>query len=166
MPDIIFMCISKEILLSLCDLFPQTADNIKRRSLERRQRFMNQKNTNSRSFKKLQDAQNKNPKNNGNISDQQKNTEANGNEENLENFQDDEEPENFESQKEDMKQYLNKLNKRIDTLVEALKCADSMMAKMGDQKAIIEQINNKKKSKGKNGQANSDKKSIAEYFRE
>jgi hypothetical protein len=52
MPDIIFMCISKEILLSLCDLFPQTADNIKRRSLERRQRFMNQKNTNSRSFKK------------------------------------------------------------------------------------------------------------------
>ena len=37
---------------------------------------------------------------------------------------DDEEPENFESQKEDMKQYLNKLNKRIDTLVEALKTAD------------------------------------------
>lgn len=103
---------------------------------------------------------------------------------------DDEEPENFESQKEDMKQYLNKLNKRIDTLVEALKTADQMMAKMGDQKAIIEQINNKKKSKtkGKNGgdenfygegegaaggqgfamrNANSDKKqSIAEYFRE
>ena len=42
-----------------------------------------------------------------------------------------------------------------------------MMAKMGDQKAIIEQINNKKKSKVKNGGvANSDKKSIAEYFRE
>lgn len=65
-----------------------------------------------------------------------------------------------------------------------------MMAKMGDQKAIIEQINNKKKSKGKgkNGpddnfyaepegaptgqgfamrNTNSDKKqSIAEYFRE
>jgi signal-transduction protein with cAMP-binding, CBS, and nucleotidyltransferase domain len=52
MPDIIFMCISKEILLSLCDLFPQTAENIKRRSLERRQRFMNQKNTNSRTYKK------------------------------------------------------------------------------------------------------------------
>ena len=100
------------------------------------------------------------------MSDRQKNAEANGNEENLENFMDDEEPENFESQKEDMKQYLNKLNKRIDTLVEALKCADSMMAKMGDQKAIIEQINNKKKSKVKNGAANSDKKSIAEFFRE
>ena len=167
MPDIIFMCISKEILLSLCDLFPQTADNIKRRSLERRQRFMNQKNTNSRSYKKNQETLQKQQKDNGTqMSDRQKNAEANGNEESLENFMDDEEPENFESQKEDMKQYLNKLNKRIDTLVEALKCADSMMAKMGDQKAIIEQINNKKKSKVKNGAANSDKKSIAEYFRE
>jgi len=28
--------------------------------------------------------------------------------------------------------YLNKLNKRIDSLVEALKTADSMMSKMGD----------------------------------
>ena len=60
------------------------------------------------------------------------------NEDQLEDFYSDEEPENFESQKEDMKMYLNKLNKRIDTLVEALKKADSMMAKMGDQKAIIE----------------------------
>ena len=40
MPDIIFMCISKNEILELCDLFPQTAENIKRRSLERRQRFM------------------------------------------------------------------------------------------------------------------------------
>jgi len=48
MPDIIFMCISKTELQELCDLFPQTAENIKRRSLERRLRFMIQKNTNSR----------------------------------------------------------------------------------------------------------------------
>ena len=40
MPDIIFMCISKDVLQELCELFPQTADNIKRRSLERRFRFM------------------------------------------------------------------------------------------------------------------------------
>lgn len=65
-------------------------------------------------------------------------------EQQLQAFYSDEEPENFESQKEDMKMYLNKLNRRIDTLVEALKEADSMMAKMGDQKAIIEQINLKK----------------------
>jgi rubrerythrin len=54
------------------------------------------------------------------------------NEEDLQDFMEDEEPENFESQKEDMKMYLNKMNKRIDTLVEALKKADQMMTKMGD----------------------------------
>jgi hypothetical protein len=43
------------------------------------------------------------------------------NEDQLEDFYSDEEPENFESQKEDMKMYLNKLNKRIDLLVDALK---------------------------------------------
>ena len=47
-PDILFMCVSKERLLQLCSLFPQTAENIKRKSLERRQRFMQQKNTNSK----------------------------------------------------------------------------------------------------------------------
>ena len=79
----------------------------------------------------------------------QKPDEDGENDDQLEDFYSDEEPENFESQKEDMKMYLNKLNKRIDTLVEALKKADSMMAKMGDQKAIIEQINSKKNAKGK-----------------
>ena len=70
------------------------------------------------------------------------------NDEALEDFHTDEEPENFESQKEDMKMYLNKLNKRIDSLVDALKTADSMMAKMGDQNEIIDQINKKKGNKG------------------
>lgn len=104
--------------------------------------------------------------NSAQVSDQSQRKGGDINEEALDYFYSDEEPENFESQKEDMKQYLNKLNKRIDTLVDALKQADAMMAKMGDQKAIIEQINNKKKSKGKNGTANSDKKSIAEFFKE
>lgn len=49
-PDILFMCVSKERLLQLCSLFPQTAENIKRKSLERRARFMQQKNTNSISY--------------------------------------------------------------------------------------------------------------------
>lgn len=44
---IYFMCIEKEGLLYLCDVFPQTAENIKRRSKERRLRFMQQRNTNS-----------------------------------------------------------------------------------------------------------------------
>jgi len=50
MPDIIFMCISKEALLDLCELFPYTAENIKRNSLKRRQRFMNEKCKNSRKY--------------------------------------------------------------------------------------------------------------------
>jgi hypothetical protein len=35
-----FLCIDKTTLINLCDLFPQTAENIKRRSKERRLRFM------------------------------------------------------------------------------------------------------------------------------
>jgi len=66
----------------------------------------------------------------------------------LDDFFTDEEPENFESQKEDMKMYLNKLNKRIDTLVEGLKKTDQMMSKMVDQKSIIDQIKAKKNSAG------------------
>jgi len=40
LPDILFMCIEKDKLMSLCDLFPQTAENIKERARERRIRFM------------------------------------------------------------------------------------------------------------------------------
>ena len=47
---IYFMCIEKEGLLYLCDVFPQTAENIKRRSKERRLRFMQQRNTNSQKW--------------------------------------------------------------------------------------------------------------------
>ena len=95
-----------------------------------------------------------------------KNEDGGDNEDQLEDFYSDEEPENFESQKEDMKMYLNKLNKRIDLLVDALKQADQMMAKMGDQKGIIEQINNKKSGKTKKGGAEAERKSIAEFFKE
>ena len=60
-----------------------------------------------------------------------------------------------------MKMYLNKLNKRIDTLVDALKEADTKMASIKDQRALMDQINIKKKNMG------SDKKkdSIAEGFK-
>jgi len=39
-PDVYFMCVSKDKLLYFCHLFPQTAENIKRKSLERRKRFI------------------------------------------------------------------------------------------------------------------------------
>jgi hypothetical protein len=40
LPDIIFMCVGRPKLDELCQLFPQTAENIKRKALERRLRFM------------------------------------------------------------------------------------------------------------------------------
>ena len=64
----------------------------------------------------------------------------------LDQFYSDEEPENFESQKEDMKIYLNKLNKRIDILVDAWKKAENMMSKMGDYKVLMEQAQKRKEA--------------------
>jgi hypothetical protein len=93
MPDIIFMCISKNELLELCELFPQTAENIKRRSLERRQRFMLQKNTNS---KRYQDKLNLKKNEQSSTSIDQKQDGMNE-EMPLDEFYSDEEPENFES---------------------------------------------------------------------
>jgi hypothetical protein len=44
------MCISSDVLNDLCSFFPQTAENIKKKSLERRTRFIERKNVNSRAF--------------------------------------------------------------------------------------------------------------------
>lgn len=64
LPDIIFMCCSNEHLNDFCDLFPQTAENIKRRSLLRRKKFMEQKNTNSKKFEEKKKEEEENKKNN------------------------------------------------------------------------------------------------------
>jgi hypothetical protein len=45
------MCCPAEKLNELCVLFPQTAENIKSRSLRRRKKFMEQRNTNSKIWK-------------------------------------------------------------------------------------------------------------------
>ena len=57
-----------------------------------------------------------------------------------------------------MKLYLNRLNKRIDILVDAWKKAENMMSKMGDHKIIMEQamklreqMQKENEEKGKNG---------------
>jgi hypothetical protein len=34
------MCVAKDVIEELCELFPQTAENIKKKSLDRRLRFM------------------------------------------------------------------------------------------------------------------------------
>lgn len=73
-------------------------------------------------------------------------------------FYSDEEPENQASQKEDMKVFLNKLNNRIDTLVDALKKADNMIVKSKDQKTMMDQI--KERRTGENEEGGS----IAQFF--
>ena len=148
--SIIFMCIDKTLLLDLCDLFPQTAENIKRRSKERRLRFMQQRNTNSHKWKQKLDELKKKQNNSasGKFSGNGPTATADHQDEqpSLDQFFSDEEPENFESQKEDMKLFLNKLNKRIDVLVDAWKKAENMMSKMGDYKVLMEQAQKRKEA--------------------
>lgn len=37
---VMFMCVDKDSLMDLCDLFPQTKDNIERKAKERRRRVI------------------------------------------------------------------------------------------------------------------------------
>ena len=80
-------------------------------------------------------------------------------EEDLEAFHTDEEPENSESQKEDMKTYLSKLNKRIDTLVDALKESERLISRQTSEQAIREKVQERD-----NYAAASNKVSIAQFF--
>lgn len=162
-PDILFMCVSKERLLQLCSLFPQTAENIKRKSLERRSRFMQQKNLNSQSYKKIKEKKHEAMSDNSASFAIQnmpggKTPGITNDEEDLEAFHTDEEPENSESQKEDMKTYLSKLNKRIDTLVDALKESEKLISKQTSERAIREQVANR--------DSHVEKVSISEFFHE
>ena len=70
-----------------------------------------------------------------------------------------------------MKIYLNKLNKRIDSLVEALKVADNMMTKMDEENEVTPNANKKTGAKpgfsGKKSDGEKrDVKSLAEVFKE
>lgn len=167
-PDILFMCVSKEKLLQLCSLFPQTADNIKRKSLERRKRFMQQKNTNSLKYEEAKKKKSEAMSDNSASFAMQNVPEGktpgiNNDEDDLEAFHSDEEPENSESQKEDMKTYLSKLNKRIDTLVDALKEAEKLISKQTNDRAVREQVQGRDNNITAGA---SDRVSIAEFFNE
>ena len=124
------MCVSKQKLQYLCDLFPQTANNLRRKALDRRHRFMLQKATNSqRVQKKIQEMEESHTVDEkGQIQYEEK----------MEDYHDDEEAEATQSQKEDIKAYLQKLNKRIDTLVDALKHAETYISADTDEKTIRE----------------------------
>lgn len=131
------MCVEKQKIKQLIELFPQTAENIKERARERRIRFMTQKNINSIKFN---DKKTK-------LLEQYANNESEDRfredyeqmlKKDVERYHTDEEAENQASQKEDMKQFLNKMNARIDTLVEALKKADGMISKQKDHKQMMD----------------------------
>ena len=62
-----------------------------------------------------------------------------------------------------MKTYLSKLNKRIDTLVDALKEAERLISKQTSERAIREQVQNRDNYIAA---ASSDKVSIAQFFNE
>lgn len=78
----------------------------------------------------------------------------------VERYHTDEEAENQASQKEDMKQFLNKMNSRIDTLVEALKKADGMISKQKDHKQMMDQIRERRIN------TSGISTSIAQFFRD
>lgn len=48
--DILFMCCSADVFNDLCELFPQTKENLMARSKKRRNMFMKQKRTRSKAW--------------------------------------------------------------------------------------------------------------------
>ena len=78
-------------------------------------------------------------------------------------FHTDEEPENSESQKEDMKTYLQKLHKRMTRLNEALNESEKLIQKQTNERAIREQV--QMQSKLDKDQP-IEKVSIADFFNE
>lgn len=62
-----------------------------------------------------------------------------------------------------MKTYLSKLNKRIDTLIDALKESERLIRKQTSEKAISEQVHNRDNYIAA---AASDKVSFAQFFQE
>jgi hypothetical protein len=152
MPDIQLMCVDKEKLLQLCELFPQTAENIKQRARERRIRFMEQKNMNSiwydKECEKIREDVQKEYSNDAQYDDKKREDIISQKIELIKTtFYTDEEPESLATNKEDMKLFLNKMNQRIDNLVEALKDADNQICKQTDSKPLLQQIKEKKKLK-------------------
>ena len=162
MPDIQLMCVDRQKLLQLCDLFPQTAENIKQRAKERRIRFMEQKNQHSISYqRKVEKIEQEAREKNYSEADKQKKIDHIP-----EEFYTDEEPESLSTNKEDMKVFLNNMNKRIDVLVDTLKECDNMICKQSpdpSSKSLLDQIKEKRLRKKNNPQ---DVLSAYKYFKD
>lgn len=65
--ETIFMCVEKTQFMELCELFPQTKENLIRKSAERRMKFMKQRNLNSKTYWKERGKTKWNLDNDGNV---------------------------------------------------------------------------------------------------
>ena len=125
-PDILFMCCDSEVLMNLCELFPQTCQNITRRSEKRRNIFLKQKRTKSVSWK----AELKRIK-------QETGQDYNCNdisEEDIARASSEEDRDKDEAQKEDMKKYLENQILDLEALTKALVSANDKLKEVIDLK--------------------------------
>lgn len=107
-----FMCTQKQDFLNICEFFPRTKENLIRQGTERRARFILQKNKNSIRYQKKLEDQKKN----------QRGEQSNANEEghndaihmpSVHQIQSDEEPDNLKSNKTDISEGIEQLNKKL-----------------------------------------------------
>ena len=126
LPYIIFMCVKDETFQDLCSLFPLTAKNLKQKALERRKRLIDQKNRVSKRFsEKVQMYQR------GELRELK---------DGLQDFHSDESASETENKNEDMKDYLMKLNERMDELVGFVKQAETLIQRSGQDPEIKEMV--------------------------
>jgi len=81
-----------------------------------------------------------------------------------EDYHEDEEAEGTEGQKEDIKAYLQNLNNRVDTLVDALKIPEKYITAATDERTIREQIQTRNKKAKESLRNEGESISIAQLF--
>ena len=147
------MCVKKQEFLNLCELFPSTAENLKRKAKERRCRFMQQKSTNSKKYFEIKQQKRRNK-------EHQYDTEESFEEEDFEGFQTDEDHERKDDGQEEMKDFLDQLHSRIDTLDKALQEADQMITESTAEENMLKRVQERRAK----GQVMIN--SVAEFFKD
>ena len=162
------MCIEKQALNYLCELFPRTAENITKRSIERRKQFIAQKRTNSKSFYEKMILKGEHKRFIDNQSTTKK-IDVKG-DPYLHQFSDEDEymsdegaDINLNAQTSDMKEHLNSQNSRIETLLNALTEVDNKLK--GFDQASIQKMVNLKRSGSKVNGFGPDEKSISDVYK-
>jgi hypothetical protein len=154
------MCVSKDRFLELCDLFPQTKSNLVRKSLDRRKKFIEAKNCNSKKYWKLRGLPQfeKRPYKQRNDCDEYVLDQVTSGVKSMqqimgeypymdklikggdEHYMTDEEGPKEDELQEDIKIYLEKLNSKIGILTDAIKSAEYTIGIQTDPKKIDEVV--------------------------